>query len=73
MSDRLPELAHGAIDMVKSVVDYQDGTKCCKVCTHHGSDTGGSGSPDALPARCERNAFWFPVSEAGMCREFLRA
>lgn len=71
MTDRLPELDHGAISSVKSAVNYADGTKCCKVCQYFGPDEL-SGAHNAQPTRCERNAFWFPVSEAGFCNQFLR-
>ena len=70
MTKRKPKLNDdAAINGIKSAMGYEDGTRCCKVCDFFG-ECELSGAIDARPARCERNAVWFPVSESGHCEEF---
>jgi len=59
-----------AISAIKKVMGYRDGTECCRACKYFGESEALGGSPSARPDRCERNAFWFPVSEAGFCDIF---
>jgi hypothetical protein len=63
-------LHEAAINGIKSAMGYEDGTRCCKVCDFFGESQLMSGAHNANPARCERNAMWFPVSESGHCDEF---
>ena len=56
-------------EMVRNQMGYSDGADCCKVCCFFGPSEARllGGSPEDRPARCERNAFWFRVEEAGRC------
>ena len=58
---------------VKQALEYVDGTRTCNKCRHFGSDQGMSGSPSALPSRCEvSEGLWFVVAETGCCKLFDR-
>jgi len=59
-----------AIKGIKSAMGYEDGARCCRVCDFFGQSELMGGSHTDRPARCERNAMWFPVSESGHCDEF---
>jgi hypothetical protein len=70
----LPELKDkAAIVGIKLTMGYEDGTRRCSKCSFFGPCELMSGATGARPARCERNALWFPVSETGHCNEFVLA